>query len=336
MNSSTSSSEATRSSVRFLVCLAVLVTVTEAAFGALFPVHLGRHEVDDCAYLVATARSPIRTVLLSDSVSYGVLRSLEIPDDLLDLTSNQAIGIAGNTFLVQRLFERLDDLGAAMPERIILAFNPASFESNLDSERFLDSYFASVFHRPNEIEDVQESLNRPDIVRLQRRDAFAHGFELPSYLRRGHLHRPLREGLRSLKRWLQRSSGTTREAPGGAAVWRETARRKIEERSKLRFQPSEVSEVYLPKLARLCDRRGVELLIVTAPVAPTILEAWRRSGFLDAYRAWLRAIAERFPALRILDPCPWVPASDALFYDGVHLTEEGKEGWGRALRLVSR
>lgn len=324
MTSSTSSSDAAR---RFLAILALGIVAVELAALLVLPVERGRHEVDRRTAQIDTVERIPDSVLLSDSVSYGALDGLEVPASVLDLSSNQAIGVAGNAFFVRRLFERLEarDPGSARGVRVVYALSPVSFESNLDSARFLEPYFTSVFVRPSEIEAIEEHLDRPEIAELQRRDAARRVTYPPTYLRRGVVQTPIALALRALDRE-RRANLPVPSEPTPAA------REEIATRGAyVSFDPSEVSRAFLPVLADVCGEYGATLRIVHAPVPPSIHAAWERTGYAEDYASWLEGIASDRPHVELVAAPPASIGVDAAFYDGVHLLPGPRLAWGRAL-----
>lgn len=333
MSSSTSSSETARAR-RFLGLAFAGALVVEASFGLAAREHRGRHEVDDCAHAVAAFGTPPRTVLLADSISYGVLDAVTLPDDVLDLSNNQTIGAAGNFFLLQRLARELDRRGASGPSHLVMVMSPDSWDSNLDSATLLEPYFVTVFDGAGEIASVAGSLERPALVAAMRRSRWESALQLPSYLRRGLVQAPLRDGLRGLKRRLQEGLGGANEAPGGAALWAEAARAKIAARAAVAgFVVAPVTEAYLPQLAALCAERGARLVLMPAPLPPTVVAAWRANGLWQDYLETLARLTAEHPAL-VLEECPYRAPSDESFYDGVHLVQSAKNAWAQVLAGV--
>lgn len=305
--------------------LAGCLLVCELALGLALPVHRGRHEVDTRVAQIASLEGAPRAVLLADSLSFGALVGEEdgrplVGEDVLDLASNQSIGVAGNAFLLRRLLEATP----AAPERVVYASYPHSFRSNLDSERFLEPYFTSVFTAPEEIADVERLLDRPDLDAALRSAGGLGGLYPPSHTRRGWLLDRVSAGLRSAQRALLGG----RSAPKAG----EAARQKIAERAALPgFEASEVTRAFLPELIARCEERGIELVLVTAPLPPSLKSAWEASGYWEQYEAWRADLAAAHPeTVRVL-PCPWTPSSDDEFYDGVHVVPSTRIAWGRAL-----
>jgi hypothetical protein len=313
MSSSTSSSE--RGARRTLLWALLLWCAVEAAFQHLLPEHLGRHELDErVAQIEGLSRAP-RQVLLSDSVSYRVLEHLPDgpPPDLLDLSSNQAVSAAGNCFLLERLAERLADVDpAGRVERVVYVLGPTSLGTDLRSGRFVESYFTSVFTRDLEVAAVRERLGREDLARAMEDQARDHWLVPPSYRRRGHLLRPLALALRDLRRALAADDALPTAVRGAA-------RRRIVEEAGDPLPLSAVSRAFLPRLAEATAHLGAELELRFAPLPPSLLEAWRKSGALSGLEAELEALgAAHWPLT--FDAQPLLPeAADAWFYDGSHL-----------------
>ncbi len=324
MSSSTSSSEhpsgAEAKAKRFLLCLAVGVLSVEAVIGGWVPVQKGRHEVDRRVAEIERIAQVPPTVFLSDSISYEVLMGVGLPEDVLDLSSNQTIGVAGNYFLLRRLLER----APGQVERVVYAFSPLSLSANLDSKNYLKAYFETVFLRADEIDDIEHRLGRKELSRAMEKARLRALVEPPSSNRAGVIRDPLGVSLRDWKRTLRRGG------PVSEAVT-PLAQTKISEQAGLRFRTSAVTDTFLPALADLCAAHGIELVLVTAPVAPSIDQAWRENGFWEEYETYLGEFEAGRGAVTWIHPCPFRPDADGSFYDGVHLEELSKGAWGRAL-----
>lgn len=298
----------------------LLVAGAETAFALFLPVDRGRHEVD--RLLAAAERGALagEVLVLSDSVSYDALTGIPGTAGIADATSNRALSVAGNTFLVQRILAR----GAPDLSAVAYVAEPMTYEYDLDSKNYLASYFTSLFTRPEEIALVAKTLGRPDLVAAMeaaRREVWLYP---PSYLRRGFLLGPLTLRMRGLKRYL--SSDVLPAEPTALALADYRLRRERAE-----FRPARTSSVFLPLLAELLAARGVRLVLIPAPVAPTLREAWDRNTFADQVRAWLQGLAATHPNMTVLDHCPLQTLEDRFFYDGSHLSAGPKQAWGEAL-----
>lgn len=301
-----------------------LVTL-ETIFALAIPEDRGRHEVDRRIYEIATIHFRPRAVLLSDSVSYSAIESSNATETILDLSSNQSITVAGNEFFLHRLLTRLDNLrlGATEGMRVVYAVNPISFNVDLDASPLVDTYFTSVFTQSREVKAVETKLFRTDIARRMERDSMNCWLYPPSYLRRGILQRPLISSLRAGDQW-RRGNERPPEAPTPDAL------RRIAELSNVAFSPSETSSVFLREMSELCRKKDIELVIVRAPVPPSLLAAWDTTGFTAAFKRFLKQeLAENDRAKIILSNDG--PKEDAAFYDGMHMLPSERRRWGSKL-----
>lgn len=304
----------------------VLALVVEVVFALTLEEHRGRHELDARVATIAVTRTAPRAVLLSDSISYGVLSP--VPDGVLDLSSNQSVSTAGNAFLLARLadaLERSRDDEMPRVERVVYVLSPMSFEADLRSERFLELYFTSVFNRRTERRAVAERLDRPELVTELEERALERWLHPPSYLRRGHLLRPLAEGLREADRRL-RGGG---ELPGTAPE--ATVERIARDAALVELPVSEVTTQFLPLLAEAAARLGAEVELRLAPVPPSLREAWSTDGALAKLESELVALCAPLEHLSYGGPIPYEPPGDFAFYDGSHLHPVARRDYGEAL-----
>lgn len=309
MSSSTSSSNRPW---QFAIGFALFVLAFELVIGSTLPKNLGRHEVDRCVARLQTNEGTAETLLLSDSVSYGVLGPEGAPD-VVDCTSNQAIGVVGNYFLVRRWLEARRKAGRAGAGMVLYVAHPTAFEVNLQDERFLQSYFLSVFNERDEIANVDESLQRPELVRRMRMEHYNARLSPPSYLRSGNVTDPL---------WDQLRKGRDRFAPQAFHVPESVApgvRAEIERLSAHEsIRPSKESKVYAAKLAELAEHEGFRLILVRAPLAPTVRSEWSRRGVLRDYDHLLGGLTKSHPRVSF-ETSPYQPDDDRYFRDAMHL-----------------
>jgi hypothetical protein len=275
------------------------------------------------AQIARTDQAP-KAVLLSDSVSYEVLAGAQATEGTLDLSSNQTIGVAGIYFMLLRLLDHLGDDAKGI-ERVIYVVSPKALDENLDSKKYVSTYFTSVFTRPQEIKGIQQALGRTDLVKAMSQARMRSRLELPSSQRQGVIRDPLGSMLREAKRKLKRASGIPK------AVNSESQRVINERSANEAFVSSTVSEVYLTLLAELCAEREIELLLMSPPIAPSIQSARASSGYEDQFAIFRSQYLSAQPALRWVHPCPYDLLGDAAFYDGVHLEQGAKDVWGQAL-----
>jgi len=116
-----------------------------------------RHEVDYKVHLSEySTQKNIDTILLSDSVSYGPLSQYKLKENILDLSSNQAISLAGNYFILERYLK-----AHKAPKKVYLFFIYDLFANNLKS-KYTYLYFTTVFTKDNE-QEILSSIGRSDI-----------------------------------------------------------------------------------------------------------------------------------------------------------------------------
>lgn len=316
-----------RDGIRFLVVFACLVVLVECVAGAIIPRQLGRHEVDRRTADVAKTVNPPRVVFLSDSVSYEALGGADESVGVLDLSSNQVIGVPGNLFMLQRL---LDSLGpdSAEIQRVVYAITPYSLDENVDATKYMAAYFTSVFQEPREIELIQDVLGREDLASGMREGRRFRWLEPPLAKRSGVVRDPLGLVLRDIKVRQRRGGGIPQELTQQAQdfIDRYAARTKV--------NASQATALFLPRLAQLCAERGIDLRVVTAPTAPSVSAAWADNGFAEDFDRFRSDILDANPGMSWIHPCPYSPPSDAAFYDGSHLVQDAKDEWGQVLQTL--
>lgn len=110
-----------------------------------------RHEVDYKVHLAHhTTQKNIDTILLSDSVTYEAMGKFQLNENILDLTSNQGISLAGNYFLLQRYLQQ-----HKAPKEVFLFFIYGLFTNSLNS-KYDYLYFTTVFTDKNEIHEIAD------------------------------------------------------------------------------------------------------------------------------------------------------------------------------------
>lgn len=315
--------ERARRGRRTLALALAAAAAIEAALAVGLPEQLGRHEVDARVATVADPPPGVRCVLLADSVSYDVLASP--PAGVLDLSTNQSVSTAGNAFLVERL---VDAVGEGALERFVYVLSPTSFAADLESERFLEPYFTSIFTRPREREAVATLLARPALDAALAEHTGDPWLQPPSYRRRGYLTWSLTRLLRRVEHELH-AGGSLPTEPTAAA-----AERIATDVALPVLAVSPVTAAFLPRLARAAGRVGAVVEVRLAPVPPTSRAAWEASGALPTLEAELRALCASEPNLSYGGAVPYAPPGDAAFVDGSHLHPVAERDYGAALAAL--
>ena len=313
MNSSTSSFSH-HSGARFALVLMVLVLGFEFSLWAWLPINHGRHEGDFVRARAARANQEV--VLFSDSITYGALSLLDEKNGVSDLTSNQAMGVAGNYFLLRQLIA-----AGNAPKRVAYVIHPRSYE--VDYYLFpelTESYFTTVFVENDEISTIEKVLNRADLAGRMREAQEELRFTIPSQIRRGIVHEPLIRGLRGLKRHLR-----------GDFVDPQ-ALELIEEQSALKkFILSDVSRLFMEKIAALTKAHEIELMLFPPPIPQSVLDTWKNNGYWLQYVSFMQSFDRRHPHARFTEDIGFGSVEDQFFGDGIHLTANKKREWGASV-----
>ncbi len=313
MNSSTSNFSH-HSGAQFALVLMALVLGFEFSLWAWLPINHGRHEGDFVRARAALANQEV--VLFSDSITYGALSLLDETDGVSDLTSNQAMGVAGNYFLLRQL------IGAGnAPKRVAYVIHPRSYE--IDYYLFpelTEVYFSTVFVADDEISTIEKVLNRADLAQRMRKAQEELRFAIPSQIRRGIVHEPLIVGLRSLKRHLR-----------GDFVDPQ-ALELIEEQSALKqFILSDVSRLFMDKIAQLTKAHDIELMLFPPPIPQSVLDAWKNNGYWFQYIGYMQSFDRRHSHVKFIEDIGFGSMEDQFFGDGVHLTANKRKEWGASV-----
>jgi len=87
---------------------------------------------------------------LGDSVARQVYPQGRVSDSIKSLTTNQAISVEGQYYLLRDALSTHRDV-----TDVVLMYSPPSWANNLD-QVFTTDYFCGYFHRPGEIEEAFE------------------------------------------------------------------------------------------------------------------------------------------------------------------------------------
>lgn len=204
-----------------------------------------RHEVDYKVHLSEySTQKNIDTILLSDSVSYGPLSRYKLKPNILDLSSNQAISLAGNYFLLERYLKT-----HKAPKEVYLFFIYDLFKNNLTS-RLNYLYFTTVFTKKNE----QEELSR-----ISRSEVYDKLNYFNS--RKSNLKKYFKEFKPRIKKdFVDIYDLTVIQKKIKTAVYQ--GRTKIYANAKL----TPFANHFLKKIIKLCQYHNIKLTLVVEPM----------------------------------------------------------------------
>jgi hypothetical protein len=137
----------------WLIALFVFMTIQVVTIELFYRAHeYNRHYVD---YLVKIKLANLKnknfeTVIIGDSLAKNAIGTLEIKSNILDLTSNNALSIAGNYFILKRYLKE-----NKKPKNVYLFCVPNHLHQNLDTIHTY-SYFTTVFTKKEEMESIKK------------------------------------------------------------------------------------------------------------------------------------------------------------------------------------
>lgn len=316
MDSSSTSSSRPRLTGAFVLAI-LLIGAGEIAVAVGLPPNQGRHNVDELLGRLESPQPRRPVVIFGDSVTKGALVGTAVATRTNDLSSNQAIGVAGVYFTYKRYLER-----TPAPKSLVLVMIPESYVNDLD-DAWTGTYFETCFLRLAEITDFARATGRQGQALRMAGNLM---LTPPSYRSRG--------SVRAFARRLRtRVVGEVvlPEARSGRVVG-DSLDRLLEARSaEPRFTMSDVSRAYLRKLVEETRTTGTRLVVVTGALPDRVAREWRRSGFLDQVRDELDGIA-RLGGHVSVDPVDqFAGYPDEAMWDGVHLEPLAKSRYGEAL-----
>lgn len=259
---------------RLPVALLILAVMVEAAAFALRDAPRARHPLDQLVLGLNQGAFEADFVLLGDSVTQDVADTYRLAPAgaLVNLTTNQASGIAGSYLLLRRYL-----MNNVAPRHVAVIATP-EFMGFVPEADTAEIYLTSVFRRPGEAEilatfDVYDeggvwSPAVLDIDTTVLEPLIGLVTAGPSPVSGGVLDPGSVDGL---------------EVPGGNAVGAAAIRSRI-------ARPPALSDGAAKALSALCELArdsGVSLHIGWAPMPETIWRTWRQAEILSAWQARL-------------------------------------------------
>lgn len=246
----------------FIAFTLVLFICLELAFQLI---NFSRTEVD---YVVKEKLSKevkentYETLVLGDSLGRNALSTIKIHNSILDLTTNNAISLAGQYFIIKRYLQN-----NPRPKNIFLFTISEHLYENLDTEHTY-LYFKTVFTNEDEISEIKAL--RPGF--------YDDGFSIDSYT----------ESRLKLLKFLTHFHPKPRIVPSNISLdWMESnsdndfmneiIRRKINIKEQQILTINEIPEIYLEKINSLCKDNNIEFTLVLEPMPKTVNEIFNNS-----------------------------------------------------------
>jgi|APSaa5957512535_1039671.scaffolds.fasta_scaffold39959_2 hypothetical protein len=242
----------------FLLVFVVLIEL----FYNLYPYN--RHEVD---FLVNTRMPNINnekyeTLILGDSLSRNAFGNLNLHKNILELTSNDAISMAGNYFIFKRYLSQNHK-----PKNLYIFITPGHLYQDLDSVHTY-SYFTTVFNRDEEIKEIKEikpniyttqfSFDKYTESRLKSINIIRH------YRQKGRIDAVIthEESLNRLKR---------------DNYLNNKIHKKIELAKNNKDKINTIPKNYITKIKKVCDDLDIKLTIVIEPIPSKVNDIFKQS-----------------------------------------------------------
>jgi len=281
---------------KFLIALMVLFLFVEFFYRFSKPL---RHEIDfRIDYISRLKDCNFKTVILGDSLGWQALDGLTLKKDILNLTSNAEISLAGNYFFLKRYLEK-----NSPPKNVYILFTPGLFMANLNSKRIY-SNFTTVFNKKNEILELIE-IGRMDVyLKISVEQFFQH-----------------RKSALQLKSWRE----WKRETPEEENINLESTidiktLEGINELSKWDFNyVNDIPKVFIVKIINLCRENNINLTLVLEPLPFKIYQKWNDSNL----RKHVKELC-KINDINFFDMNSYAKYYDSAFVkDGAHL----KKNW---------
>lgn len=279
-----------------LATVLILLGILEVWYRT-YPYH--RHPVDyKITLLEQLSGKNYEQILLSDSVTATPLRGIALSNNVLDMTTNQAISLAGNYFILKRYLQRNKP-----PREVYLFFIPDLLKNNLDN-KLTYSYFETIFNRPDEVQ-LMKALGRNDLYQNSG-DFFEKRFESINFFKHYHFE-PVKLPPRE----------TVVAAIQSDADQSTTQRNQSRILNKEIVAASPISNEFLPKFLELCQQQQIKATLVLEPLPSILYEKW----FNSELKVHTQKISTQYSA-RYIDTNLLYNFPDNAYSDGIHLKKK--------------
>ncbi len=222
-----------------------------------------RHEVD---YLIKKRipqykNKEFENILLGDSLARNALGNMVMPSDIVELTSNNAVSMAGNYFILKRYLKN-----NKKPKKLYLFCIPDHLYQDLNTQHTY-SYFEKVFTDKKEIAEIQKI--KPSL--------FKNHFSFNKYIE---------SRLKTLK-FLQYYRGKQKEKftlmiekplCEKKDFMNKDIKREINDMQMNKDIIYEIPKIYIDKMNNLCKILNIKFTIVIEPIPEDINKIFKISA----------------------------------------------------------
>ncbi len=288
----------------FLTLLAIIVFETVPY--RFWSQRLFHHEVDQLLYEIEHKKYDADIVLIGDSVGRQITTKL-LSDQAMaarfpgmtfsNLTTNQAIEITGQYYLIQRYLKRNKKPTAIL----FIGLNPLG--QNLD-QIFTENFVKRCFTNFHEIAEI--ALHKGIGFAF---DMFMYKF-FPSYRYRLRLQNKIlrfHNNAYTGQEWALQANSEEKNESSPAA-----------------FSTSALSNIYFVRLVDLLSREGISFYFLPAPLKKSTYEHENAKKRITFMKDFFHALEKTYPNFHFIDEIEVYP--DTFFLDHVHLNEKSLVG----------
>ena len=250
---------------KWLISLFSFIIIFVFLIEAFYTIYqYNRHQVD---YLVKTkipnlSNQKYETLILGDSLARNAFSKLTLHKDILDLTSNNAVSLAGNYFILKRYLSQNN-----APKNLYLFCIPDHLYQNLNTIHTF-SYFESIFNKKSEIKEIKNI--KPNLYNTQ----FSFDKYTESRLKALNIYRHFSPVNRSIPVTISEQilSSLKRSNFTNTNISKQITSAK-NNKNKINGIP----RIYINKIKDLCDQLGIKLTIVIEPLPLEINNTFKHS-----------------------------------------------------------
>lgn len=230
-----------------------------------------RHKVDYLINnrLVKIENESYKTLILGDSLARNAFGKLNLHKNILELTSNNAISLAGNYFILKRFLKK-----NPAPQNLYLFVIPDHLYQDLDTQH-TNTFFVSVFNLNEEVNEIKEV--RPNLFETNK-NSFAKYTE--NRLKLFSIIQQLKPN--EDNKFKIKHKGNAIKINEQSLVKSKFINDKMEKRiQKAKNRENDINEIpriYIDKFIKLCKQFNIQFTIVIEPVPIEINNIFKQSS----------------------------------------------------------
>jgi len=209
-----------------------------------------RHAVDYLVneYIPTLSNKKYEIIILGDSLAHNAFSNLLLKKNILDLSSNQAISMAGNYFILKRYLSNNE-----VPKEIYLFCVPGLLHNDLN-QKWTYSYFESVFTDNNEIKEIKRL--KPNL--------YNNNFDIDKYLERRK--KSINLGGYKPKKRLLPVEIDEKDLKKDLNYMNQKIKTNIIKTDKEKDLMESIPTTYLNKIIKLCQENNIDFTLVIEPM----------------------------------------------------------------------